>query len=194
MKDAKNIREILKAEKEKKLIKQLQEKILKEKMEKHKKKNNKLHPMMIKEEILQETVDSDEDERGGSFEEISPEINLKKPRKDAQILKKSLQMMLEERNDEIKKNKWQLILDQYNHKNFVSYVPLPRTHQNPHLSILGKGMKNMNKLKRSRTVDNHAIIDDISNKELDLEGYLKMTLSEKNIKVSDTLKYVDKID
>jgi len=186
----------LQAEKEKKLLKQLQERILQEKMEKHKKKkNNKLSSFMIKEKPVVTLESESDEENGNSFDELSPEINFNKNRKDATILN-SVQLMLNERNEEIKENKWKNILEKYNHKKFVSFMPLPQIHQNPHLSRLANSLSIGNQLKRSSTVDNPGKNSDqqTNMQELDLEGFLKLTNSEKNIKVSDTLKMINNIE
>ena len=88
-----------------------------------------LDSLTLKAEVLKtQTQDTEsDDELGASFDELSPELNLDKQRKDATLLKQSVQDLLTRHNNEVKKNKWQAILDQYNHKNFVSYVPLPKT-------------------------------------------------------------------
>ena len=187
----------MQAEKEKKLLKQLQVRILQEKMEKHKKKtNNKLSSLMIKAKP-KETLETDSDEEnGGSFDEISPEINFNKQRKDATIFKNGVQNMLNERNEEIKQNKWKNILEKYNHKNFVSFMPLPQIHQNPYISGFANDLSVGIQLKRSSTLDNPGENSDQQTNvnELNLESYLKLTNSEKNLKVSDTLKMINNIE
>ena len=166
-------------------------------MERHKKKNKKmLDSLTLKAEVLKtQTQDTEsDDELGASFDELSPELNLDKQRKDATLLKQSVQDLLTRHNNEVKKNKWQAILDQYNHKNFVSYVPLPKTEEKKKLSILGRKKSkgaNLN-LRRSSTLDNPREEGE-EGKEMDLEAFVNMTSSEKNIKVSDTLKLINKI-
>lgn len=163
-------------------------------MERHKKKNKKmLDSLALKAEVLKtQTQDTEDDELGASFDELSPELNLDKQRKDATLLKQSVQDLLTRHNNEVKKNKWQAILEQYNHKNFVSYVPLPKTEENKKLSILGRKKSKGPNLRRSSTLDNPREEGE-EGKEMDLEAFVNMTSSEKNIKVSDTLRLINKI-
>lgn len=162
-------------------------------MEKHKKKNkNKAKMMAIKEEAMDPTLETESDEMGGSFNELSPEINLSKQRKGATLLKQSVQQMLIEKNERMKENKWKTLVEQYNHKKFVTYIPLPQIQSKGHISLI----KESNKIKRSSTLDNPKNQKDFEKemKEDNLESFVKKTSSEKNIKVSETLKILNNLE
>lgn len=154
-------------------------------MEKHKRKNKKKMMILAQQEEPMsptfETTESDFD-IDGPIDEFSPLLNPNKPRKLATLLKQGVDKMVDEKNDQVKKNKWKSLMEQYNHKNFVTYLPLPQIQR-----------QESTKIRRSSTL-NHSSID-LKNyyEENSLEKLVKETRSEKNIKVSDTLKLLNNI-
>lgn len=154
-------------------------------MERHKKKHGHINQNLIDNNNLI-TLETESDEMGGSFDELSPQIDLNKERKAGTILKSGIDQLLQNQNEEIKQGKWKTIVEKYNHKNFRSFVPLPKINTQNSFSKI---------LKRSNTKDNKIDIKEEENdeKEKDLESFVKKTCSEKNIKISETLKIFNNI-